>query len=87
MFGSVRLAFGTILENFRESSENHQKRRVDIITKRIFVFTRALCLGETLVLLDVVSQGFFGNDGLYCNCFSIGMLKMQGYYLCIQAEV
>ena len=33
-------------------------------TRRIFAFTRALCLGETLVLLDVVSQGFFGNDGL-----------------------
>ena len=44
-------------------------------------------LGETLVLLDVVSQGFFGNDSLSCNCFCIGMLKMQGYYLCIQAEV
>ena len=27
-------------------------------TRRIFAFTRALCLGETLVLLDVVSQGF-----------------------------
>ena len=25
-------------------------------TRRIFAFTRALCLGETLVLLDVVSQ-------------------------------
>ena len=25
--------------------------------------------------------------GLSCNCFSIGMLKMQGYYLCnIQVE-
>ena len=47
-------------------------------TRRIFAFTRALCLGETLVLLDVVSQGFFGNDGLSCNCFCIGMLKMQG---------
>ena len=58
-----------------------------IITRRIFAFTRALCLGETLVLLDVVSQGFFGNDGLSCNCFCISMLKMQGYYLCIQAEV
>ena len=57
------------------------------LTRRIFAFTRALCLGETLVLLDVVSQGFFGNDGLTCNCFCIGMLKMQGYYLCIQAEV
>ena len=33
-------------------------------TRRIFAFSRALCLGETLVLLDVVSQGFFGNDGL-----------------------
>ena len=43
--------------------------------------------GTTLVLWDVVSQGFFGNDGLSCNCFCIGMLKMQGYYLCIQAEV
>ena len=57
------------------------------LTRRIFAFTRALCLGETLVLLDVVLQGFFGNDGLSCNCFCIGMLKMQGYYLCIQAEV
>ena len=54
-------------------------------TRCIFAFTWALCLGETLVLLDVVSQGFFGNDGLSCDCFSIGMLKMQGYYLCIQA--
>ena len=27
-------------------------------TRRIFAFTRALCLGETLVFLDVVSQGF-----------------------------
>ena len=26
------------------------------VTGRIFAFTRALCLGETLVLLDVVSQ-------------------------------
>ena len=26
MFGNVRLAFGTILENLRKSSENHQKR-------------------------------------------------------------
>ena len=34
----------------------------------------------------VVSQGFFCNDGLSCNCFCIGMLKMQGYYLCIQVE-
>ena len=50
-------------------------------TRRIFAFTKALCLGETLVLLDVVSQGFFGNDGLSFNCFCIGMLKMQGYYL------
>ena len=56
-------------------------------TRRIFEFTRALCLGETLVLLDAVSQGFFGDDGLSCSCFCIGMLKMQGYYLCIQAEV
>ena len=25
--------------------------------------------------------------GLSCNCFNIGMLKMQGYYLCnIQVE-
>ena len=51
-------------------------------TRRIFAFTRALCWGETLVLLHVVSQGFFCNDGLSCNCFCIGMLKMQGYYLC-----
>ena len=58
-----------------------------IITRHIFAFTRALCLGETLVLLNVVLQGFFGNDGLSCNCFCIGMLKMQGYYLCLQAEV
>ena len=30
---------------------------------------------------------FFCNDGLSCNCFCIGMLKMQGYYLCnIQVE-
>ena len=58
-----------------------------LTTRRIFAFTRASCLGETLVLLDVVSQGFFGHDGLSCNCFCIGMLKMQGYYLCIQAEV
>ena len=29
----------------------------------------------------------FCNDGLSCNCFCIGMLKMQGYYLCnIQVE-
>ena len=56
-------------------------------TRRIFAFTRALCLRETLALLDVVSQGFFGNDCLSCNCFCIGMLKIQGYYLCIQAEV
>ena len=27
-------------------------------TRRIFAFTRALCLGETLFFLDVVSQGF-----------------------------
>ena len=53
-------------------------------TRRIFAFTRALCWGETLVLLHVVSQGFFCNDGLSCNCFCIGMLKMQGYFLCIQ---
>ena len=52
-----------------------------VTTRRIFAFTRALCLGETLVLLDVVSQGLFGNDGLSCNCFCIGMLKLQGYYL------
>ena len=44
-------------------------------------------MGETLVLLVVVLQGFFGNDGLPCNCLCIGMLKMQGYYSCIQAEV
>ena len=53
------------------------------ITRRTFAFTRALCLGETLVLLDVVLQGFFGNDGLSFNFFCIGMLKMQGYYLCM----
>ena len=97
MFGSVRLVFGTILENLRKSSESgrkssekHKKRRyqyVYIITRRIFAFTRALCWGETLVLLHVVSQGFFCNDGLSCNGFCIGMLKMQGYYLCsIQVE-
>ena len=40
-------------------------------------------MGETLVLLDVVLQGFFGNDGLSFNFFCIGMLKMQGYYLCM----
>ena len=34
-------------------------------TRCIFVFTRALCLGETLVLLDVVSQGLFGNVRSY----------------------
>ena len=28
-------------------------------TRRIFAFTRALCWGETLVLLHAVSQGFF----------------------------
>ena len=55
------------------------------ITRRIFAFTRALCWGETLVLLHVVLQGIFCN-GLSCNCFCIGMLKMQGYYLCIQVE-
>ena len=55
-------------------------------TRRIFAFTRALCWGETLVLLHVVSQGFFCNDGLSCNCFCIGMLKMQGYYLSTQVE-
>ena len=27
MFGNVRLAFGTVKEDLRESSENHQKRR------------------------------------------------------------
>ena len=27
MFGNVRLAFGKILKNLRESSENRQKRR------------------------------------------------------------
>ena len=49
-------------------------------TRRIFAFTRALCWGETLVLLHVVSQGFFCNDGLSYNCFLI-------YYLCnIQVE-
>ena len=57
------------------------------ITRRIFAFTRALCWGETLVLLHVVSQGFFCNDGLSCNCFCIGMLEMQGYYLCIQVTL
>ena len=56
------------------------------LTRRIFAFTRALCWGETLVLLHVVSQGFFCNDGLSCNCFCIGMLKMQGYYYNIQVE-
>ena len=56
-------------------------------TRRIFAFTRALCWGETLVLLHVVSQGFFCNDGLSCNCFCIGMLEMQGYYLCIQVTL
>ena len=49
------------------------------LTRRIFAFTRALCWGETLVLLHVVSQGFFCNGGLSCNCFCIGMLEMQGY--------
>ena len=61
-------------------------RTESIETRRIFAFTRALCWGETLVLLHVVSQGFFCNVGLPCNCFCIGMLKMQGYYLCIQVE-
>ena len=55
-------------------------------TRRIFAFTRALCWGETLVLLHIVLQGIFCNDGLSCNCFCIGMLKKQGYYLCIQVE-
>ena len=64
-------------------------RKMDISfkTRRIFAFTRALCWGETLVLLHVVSQGFFCNDGLSCNCFCIGMLEMQGYYLCIQVTL
>ena len=30
---------------------------------------------------------FFCNDGLSCNCFCIGMLEMQGYYLCIQVTL
>ena len=70
--------------NFSEKLQNI----FEIGTRRIFAFTRALCWGETLVLLRVVSQGFFCNDayGLSCNCFCIGMLKMQGYYLCIQVE-
>ena len=39
MFGNVRLVLGTILENLRKSSENHQKRRhqhVYIIREYIF---------------------------------------------------
>ena len=34
-------------------------------TRPIFAFTQALCLGETLVLLDVVSQGLFGHVRSY----------------------
>ena len=50
MFGNVRLAFGTILENFsksaesgRKSSENRQKRRhqhVYIIKKKLHVSSK-----------------------------------------------
>ena len=55
----------------KKSIKNLSYRYTLLATRRIFAFTLALCLGETLVLLDVVSQGLFG------------MLKMQGYYLCM----
>ena len=33
------------------------------------------------------ARNFFCDDGLSCNGFCIGMLKMHGYYLCsIQVE-
>ena len=53
MVGNVRLAFGTILENFRKSSEsgwksseNHQKRRhqyVYIIKRTLHVSSKIIC--------------------------------------------
>ena len=43
-----------------ESEPKHEvaiiEREFKFRTRRIFAFTRVLCLGETLVLLDVVSQ-------------------------------
>ena len=44
MFGNVRLAFGTILENLRKSSENHQKRR----HQYVYMIKRILHGGEKM---------------------------------------
>ena len=47
IFGGVFFVFKSLL-----GIERQKKLK----TRRIFAFTRALCLGETLVLLNVVSQ-------------------------------
>ena len=41
------------------------------------------------VLLNVVSQGFFGNDGLSCNRFCIGLYlwKAQVKIFCVSMEL
>ena len=49
-FLSSRASVGEFLNQMKRN------RCRTIKTRRIFAFTRALCLGETLVLLDVVSQ-------------------------------
>ena len=55
---TVATASNSVNESTREQSHSANTENIANydVTRRIFAFTRALCLGETLVLLDVVSQ-------------------------------
>ena len=54
MFGNVRLAFGTILGNFRKSSENRQKPRITAfltINQQVYIIKRTLHFSSKIWIL------------------------------------
>ena len=76
MFGNVRLAFGTILENLvkssengRKSSENHQKRRHQYvyIIKEHYYMEESVLLG-TKPLVDSMRHFIRDPSGVFSVC-------------------
>ena len=84
----------SIRAKFNSAWKNHWKQLFLLISVRILLKLDAYLRSLGLYVGEKLSTGFvarsfariFCNDGLSCNCFCIGMLKMQGYYLCIQVE-
>ena len=71
MFGNVRLVFGTILENLRKSSENHQKRRYQYV----YIIKRTLHVSSKILILCYSWQEQYLTRSLrslvrYCSCHS-----------------